>query len=243
MFTDLDDKGLISQLEQTLGNERMARTDFLMALLETDNRSLWAKEGYGSLWSFCQLKLGLSESSTSKRIQAVKALRKFPKLEAFLRDGRIHLSGLTRLCPNLTETNFEKLTQMAVGLSTRAIEQRLAGFFPKPIPKDSVRVIEAPKPELPMPIYHPPLPTKKTLEWLTEDIVQVRFTASSRFNDKLNRAKEILKHQFPGGKAENVLEAALDALLDQKDPSRKKVKSRRVSTPKAESRRSSYSGG
>jgi hypothetical protein len=54
-----------------------------------------------------------------------------PKVE-MLADGRLHLSGIAKLSPLLTETNRETLLARAAHQSKRKIEERVAELLPKP---------------------------------------------------------------------------------------------------------------
>ena len=58
---------------------------------------------------------------------------------------------------------------------------------------------------------------------------RIAFTASSDFHQKLQKARDMLKHKHPGGSLEAVLEAALDHLIKSRDLSQKK--SRQVGAP------------
>ena len=51
---------------------------------------------------------------------------------------------------------------------------------------------------------------------------RIAFTASSDFRQKLEKARDLLKHRHPNGNLEAVLEAALDHLLKARDLSQKK---------------------
>lgn len=51
--------------------------------------------------------------------------------------------------------------------------------------------------------------------------VLFNFVGPERLRQKFSRAKEVMRHKYPWGLPEQIFEAALDALLDRKDPDRR----------------------
>lgn len=76
--------------------------------------------------------LHLSEHEAYLRIAVGRASRKHPILLEMLADGRLHLSGIAKLVPFLTETNRELLLARAAHQSKRKIEELVAELSPKP---------------------------------------------------------------------------------------------------------------
>ena len=50
---------------------------------------------------------------------------------------------------------------------------------------------------------------------------RLSFNCGKDFVEKLERAREVLRHKFPAGKCEDILNEALEGLLDRRDPLRK----------------------
>ncbi|MBI3017204.1 MAG: hypothetical protein HYY62_04315, partial [Deltaproteobacteria bacterium] len=50
---------------------------------------------------------------------------------------------------------------------------------------------------------------------------KVEFSASEELTKKIQRAKEILRHKYPKGNLEDIIDEALELLLEKKDPERK----------------------
>src|SRR5262245_54618771 len=67
-MSDFSAHDLVKQLRQSLGCERAALADFLVALAELDRRRLSVELGFGSSWDFCCSALGLSETATHYRL-------------------------------------------------------------------------------------------------------------------------------------------------------------------------------
>ena len=76
-------------------------------MAEVDERRLYAREAFPSLFAYCTKKLNLSEHEAYLRIAAARASRKHPMLLTMLEDGRLHLSGIAKLAAHLTEANRE----------------------------------------------------------------------------------------------------------------------------------------
>src|SRR5215471_11949241 len=80
---------LVTQLRQSLGRERHALADFILALAELDRRRLYVALGYSSAWQFCCRALGLSETATHYRLLAARQVQKQPALADQIREGRL----------------------------------------------------------------------------------------------------------------------------------------------------------
>jgi hypothetical protein len=84
----LDSGMLARRLGELVGHERTVQVDFLLHLDEFDRRRAYLELGFGSLWDYCLRSLHLREGASGRRIGAMRVLRRFPKLEDALRDGR-----------------------------------------------------------------------------------------------------------------------------------------------------------
>ena len=89
--SSLDSDSLARRLRDLAGDERQVQVDFLLHLDEFDRRQEYLPLGFGSLWEFMLRELHLREGAAGRRIAAMKALRRFPRLESPLRDGRLCL--------------------------------------------------------------------------------------------------------------------------------------------------------
>jgi hypothetical protein len=77
----------------------------------------------------------------------------------------------------------------------------------------------------------PPPPPPSTIEPLTSDLIRVHLTADERFEEKYRKAKDLLSHSRPGAGLADVLEAALDALIERHEKRRGLVE-RPLATPR-----------
>src|SRR5207247_3095452 len=74
----LSDRDLLARLDALAGRERAASAALVAHLAALDSRpSLYAAEGYGSLFSYCTQALRLSEDAACSRIEAARDCRRF----------------------------------------------------------------------------------------------------------------------------------------------------------------------
>ena len=122
-MNDISDAHLLTHLKISLKNERQTLAEFLEYLAEADRRRLHEAEAYSSLHKYCTAVLHLSEGAAYKRITAARLMRKFPVILSYVREGKIHLSGLTVIGPLLTEENHRGLLNEATHKTRKEVER------------------------------------------------------------------------------------------------------------------------
>ena len=114
-------------------NERAALVELLAHLAELDTRrSLYAAEGYGSLFAYCTRALGLSEDAAYRRIEAARACRRFPAILDRLADGSVTLTAVRMLARHLTAENHAEVLAAARRRTKEEIEALVARLAPRP---------------------------------------------------------------------------------------------------------------
>jgi hypothetical protein len=207
-------------------NERTAQVELLLALVDFDRHEMYLALGYDKLWTYCMKVLHLSEGSTYRRTHAIEILRRFPKLAAHLRDGRLNLSTLVELGPVLHDGNVDALTARAAYMSKTEVERMLASMQRPAEPPPELELRRAPKKAAPAepptldlqaPAIAPaPAPRSKLeAQPIAEDEWFIRGRLSDRIKRKLERARELASHALPAGQWEAVLEAALDCYIGE----------------------------
>ena len=186
--------------------------------------------------------LQLSEAEAYLRIAAARASREHPALLTMLEDGRLHLSGIAKLGPHLTEANRQTLLARAAHKSKREIEELLAEFAPKPDVPTAVRELpergEKAKPRpaallVPDRVVLPsPMPAKAAVvKPLAPARYKVQFTASAELHDKLRRLQALT----PGADLASLIEASVTEKLERLEAKRLgKVKNPRKSLGEAD---------
>jgi len=184
-----------------LSQERKHKVDFLRLLIHADQTQWFLEAGSSSLYTLCTSKLGLSRSSTLKRIVAARVACRFPEVLGLLEAGKIHLNALTLLSPYLTEDNHTELLLQAEKSSERELEKWLSGKFPR----------EAKS-------------LKETLTWLDGEKAELTLIVDSELLALIERARELMKHQHPTGEMVPLLKDVLKKHLKSIDPCLRKTR-------------------
>jgi hypothetical protein len=135
----LSNADLLAELARLAASEREATAALVELLAEVDARRLHLAEGCSSLFTYCTERLHRSEQAAYHRIQAARAVRAFPRILDFLRDGSVTLTAITLLAPHLTGENCERLLSAARHRSTRDVESLARSVAPMPDVRASVR--------------------------------------------------------------------------------------------------------
>ena len=114
----ISDDDLLRRLSELLKNSRAVEAEIVAHLAEVDERRLYAPYA-SSLFAYSTQVLHMSEYEALLRMRVARASRKHPVLLEMLADGRLHLSGIDKLAPLLTEENREAVLARAVHQSKR----------------------------------------------------------------------------------------------------------------------------
>ena len=225
-----------NRLAELLRRERHAMSEFLLALSDFDRQRLWLELGHASLFSFLRRELCLSAGAAQYRKTAAELVQRHPEVEAALRAGELCLSSVIELAKVLTPENVAEILPRFYGLSSRdaaavavsirpvesaPVREVLQPIALDPVPdraeSQRVRAPEVPRTEVvaPAPVARAALP-RPSVDPLDADHARLHLTVSRRLLAKLEAAKAALSHARPGASSEEVLEAALDALLAQR---------------------------
>ncbi len=128
----IPDDELLRRLADLLRESRRNEAELVAHIGEVDERSLYARQAAPSMFVYCTDVLHLSEAEAYLRITAARASRERPVLMEMLRDGRLHLSGIAKLVPHLTEENAPTLLRRATHRSKRQILELVAEVAPRP---------------------------------------------------------------------------------------------------------------
>ena len=135
------------RLRRLLGDERDVLVDFLLSLEEFDRGRGYEDLEYATLWDYCRRELGLLDCAIARRVQSMRILRRFPVAEAYLRDGRLCMTGIGMLEKALTAENHVEIFDRASRKTTREIVA-IAVESNAPLPEKAVlrKLPEAAKP-------------------------------------------------------------------------------------------------
>jgi hypothetical protein len=127
----VSDDDLLRGLKEILTQSRRVERDLVVHIAEVNERRLYAREAFPSMFAYCTEALHLSESEAYLRIAVARASREHPMILPMLGDGRLHLSGIALLAPHLTGENRETLLRRATCRSKREIEELIAEVAPR----------------------------------------------------------------------------------------------------------------
>jgi hypothetical protein len=143
----LPDDELLRRTAEIVSRLRRNEAEMVAHIAEVDERRLYARQAFPSMFAYCTDVLHFSEAEAFLRIGAARASREHPVLLAMLADGRLHLSAVARLAPHLTAANREEVLARAVHRSKREIEELVAALAPRPDAAASVRKLPEPRAE------------------------------------------------------------------------------------------------
>ncbi len=247
----MSDADLLRRLSELLKSSRHVEAELIAHLAELDDRRLYAPHA-SSLFNYCTRVLRMSEYEAFLRMRVARASRKYPLLLEMLADGRLHLSGIDKLAPHLTDDNCETVLARASHQSKRKIEELVAELSPRPdvpssirkLPKRNAKVkpqgagLLGPdkvnpgppqnKPEVgPLeaspPLSAPSRPAK--VEPLAPAKFKITFTASVELKNKLEKLRSLMRSSVPDGDLAVLIEEAVTEKLE-------KLESKRYGTTK-----------
>jgi 5-methylcytosine-specific restriction endonuclease McrA len=124
------DHALLRELSAVASRERAELADVLVHIAEVDARRLYLSAAFSNMHAYCVGELRMSDDAAFKRIRAARAARDFPALFDMVEDGRLHLTAVVLLAPNLTPSNASELCAAAAHKTRAEIELLLADRFP-----------------------------------------------------------------------------------------------------------------
>jgi hypothetical protein len=197
MIEALPDDALEAALKSLCTQERHMLADFLRHLAEFDRRQLAISRAFASLFEYCTKALKLSEDQAYKRIQAARCAMKHPRIYELIKCGDVNLTSVVRLAPHRDEKAFGTILESARGKSTWELETFLSSLgLLKESAGSKIRIVGT-------------------------NEVQITIVAPLDMLNKLNRATDLSRHRRPQGKVEEIIDDALEALLDRLDRDRK----------------------
>lgn len=237
----ISDDDLLQGLSELLGRSRRIEWELVAHIGEVEDRRLYAREAKPSMFAYCTDVLHLSEQEAYLRIAVARASREHPTLLAMLEDGRLHLSGIARLAPHLTQANRDVLLARATHKSKRQIEELIAEVAPAPDVPPSVRKLpercgvetattrddaallprtnelgpdRVDAPLAPAPAGRP------VVQPLAPARYKIQFTAGAAFCEKLERLTSLMRSTVPDGDLALILEAAVSEKLERLEAKR-----------------------
>lgn len=238
----LPDVELLARLTGLVSRERGTTAEVIAHLAEFDTRDVHLRAGYGSLFVYCRDELALAEGDAYNRIEVARAARRFPLILEMLAEGSVNVTNVRLLAPHLTSENHGRVLESARGKRKLQVEEIAARLAPRPDAPAFVRRLPSPTamaapPEAegfahgssPSPAASPAVTHAGTVAPLAPYRYRLQVTIDGDILDKLQLAKDMLRHAVPSGADAAILDRALSALLA--DLARKKFAA--VDNPRA----------
>lgn len=220
---ELSNQELLAGVQASFGEERRWVARVVAYLAEIERRRIHLEAAYSSLFDFCRRRLGMSDGEAFRRSTAARLVQRFPSILDALDRGDVHLSALVLLRDHFTDDNHGELVREASGKTKLEVQEMIATRFPKPdVPS---RIAELP-PKMPpqaklaLAGEAAPAPSTTTadeprarVEPLSSARYRVELTASKELRDKLERARDLMRHRNPAGDLAAIVDKALDLLL------------------------------
>jgi 5-methylcytosine-specific restriction endonuclease McrA len=127
----IPDDELLQRLAALMGQSRRVEVDVVAHIAEVDERRLYARAAFPSMFVYCTDALRLSEQEAYLRIAVARASREHPTLLTMLADGRLHLTAIAKLAPHLTPENRDALLERATHRSKHQLEELIAEIAPR----------------------------------------------------------------------------------------------------------------
>ena len=225
-------------------DEQSLTAKLLEYIGEIDRRQLYLELAYPSMFAFCVGRHGMSESEAGKRIRAGRTACRFPRVLEMVRDGHLHLTGIHQLAAYLTDENHEEVLQRAKGRTSRGIDELIAEIAPRPDqrtiiqgvprpghadalrdrppvadgPADARQATDSGATKSPGLERGPRLPAnsiRSVTVPLSPQRYRLHVTIGKEAVDNLEELVNLLGHQLPNGDAGQVVERAIEHLLEE----------------------------
>lgn len=234
-FRHLTDAALEKELHRVAVCERQIVARFVALLAEFDRRRLHLALGYRSLFEYCVKELKLTEHETCNRIDAARAVQKYPSLLPKLARGEMSLTAIRLLRPHLTTANAEGVIAQATGKNVEGVKLVIARLNPQPpvpsvirkLPEQTVSAAStvttaaANSDEPPVPLSEvlrpsePPASRRPIVAPLSGTHYKLQLTISAAARERLREIQGLMRHRLPNGDPAAIVERALEVLYEQ----------------------------
>ena len=106
-----------------------------------DRRRLYLKLGYRSLFAYCTDALEYSESSAGRRVQAARAIRRFPVVTCLLERGEVNLSTVAKVAGIALSEGDSGIFERIRGMTQDQAAAVASEYRPQKRPRDRVRPV------------------------------------------------------------------------------------------------------
>src|SRR6266436_790196 len=223
-LSHLSNAELLHDLTSLVAQDRATTARLLAHIAEFDARRLYLPAAYPSMYAYCVEELRLSEDAAYKRITVARVARQFPGIFEMLADGRLNMTSVGLLAPYLTPMNAAELLEAAAHRAKSDIEALIARRFPRSeeiglmqaLPGSAHAQLAPERVGTECPVSAPErISTPSKLAPIALERFMLQVSIGQDTHDKLRHAQDLLGHQIPSGDMAQVLDRALDALIEK----------------------------
>ncbi|MGE0527913.1 MAG: hypothetical protein AB7G93_04315 [Bdellovibrionales bacterium] len=200
----MSDHEVESSLEQAVREERRTAKDILLLIRMVEDRKIFAKRGFSSMFEYLIKHHKYSEGAANRRIQAARLLTQVPQAQEKLESGELNLSTLNqaqRIFTAQEKISDQKLTteQKAEALSkiesqsTTRAEQTLLTLFPAAASQIS----------------------QERISILSEDTSRLNTTLFNEVRERFGKVRDLLSHTLPNAKFVDVADYLMMRFLEE----------------------------
>lgn len=219
----LTQEELIAKIKSLAQEERRVTLELLQHLKEMDTRKLYLDLGFSSLFEYLTKELSYSESSAYRRIQSMRMIKEIPELEGKVASGAVNLSTLTQVSrffkrqaeSSSGQTQIETEEQSSSRIWSSDEKLSLIGALENKSSRTVERELAALSPENPAAERFRAISSKQT---------ELKIILNREQLNKFNRLKSLMSHKNLS--SAELIEAALDVVLEKVDPARKEERAR-----------------
>ena len=182
---------LLNETKIIVSEERRITAKLIEHLTEINQRLLFLKLGYSSLFEFVTKELGLSEGATQRRIQSMRLMQDLPETRQAYENGSLSLSNAAKL-----QSHFQAIKKSGV---PKTIEEK------KAIAKSAENKSQSECDQMLFGLA-PELPKPEKARMLSPTVRELKFSISEDLFKKIARLKGLLSHSHPNATLAELME-------------------------------------
>ncbi len=189
---------LLSETKILVSEERRITAKLIDHLTEINQRLLFLKLGYSSLFEFVTKELGLSEGAAQRRIQCLRLMQDLPETRQAYEQGSLSLSNAAKL-----QSHFQATKKSGIA---KTIEEKraIAKSAENKSQSECDQMLSKLAPELPKP---------DKARVLSPTVRELKFSISEDLFKKIERLRRLLSHSHPNATLAELMELLVTSHL------------------------------
>jgi hypothetical protein len=237
------DDAVLARMVVLSDRTREDTVELIAHLIQVARRGLHRSQGSGTLFGYLTRVLRFSGAAAWNRIQAARAVRRFPEILDLLADGTINLTTIRLLGPRLSKDNWRSLMAEAAGKGTRDIKKIVARIAPRPDVTTTIRKLPGPSvlfvgeessspapagetvtvvtagADAPVRSQQPVVPQPESRRPIVEPLAPERYrlqmTMDEQAHDDLRWLQDAMRRKIPNGDAAVIVSRAIRELRER----------------------------